>query len=104
MKIRWYNLKDLAAKNFKDIPTGPGIYFVRWSKNGKPVVIPRLGGIDWKGILYIGSAKNLREREFKKFGEGLTERLERILSAKLSSSARFMKLLVWMSMEFHGSN
>lgn len=62
MEIKWYKLEELAVKNFKDIPNDPGIYFVRWSKNGKPVPILRLGGSDHKGLLYVGSAVNLRRR------------------------------------------
>ena len=62
MEINWHNLKDLAVRKFNDIQSVPGIYFVRWSKNGKPISIPRLGGFDHKGILYIGSAVNLRRR------------------------------------------
>lgn len=62
MEIKWYKLKDLAVKKFNNIRNVSGIYFVRWSRNGKPVSIPRLGGLDHKGILYIGSAKKLRRR------------------------------------------
>lgn len=62
MEIEWYKLKDLAVKKFNNIHNVPGVYFVRRSKNGKPISIPRLGGVDHKGILYIGSAKKLRRR------------------------------------------
>jgi len=62
MEIKWYRLEDLAAKKFHNIPHNAGIYFVRWSRNGKPVPISRLKGFDDKGILYIGSAKKLRRR------------------------------------------
>jgi excinuclease UvrABC nuclease subunit len=62
IEIRWYKLKDLAVKKFNDIRNVSGVYFVRRSKNGKPISIPRLGGFDHKGILYIGSAKKLRRR------------------------------------------
>lgn len=62
MEIKWYKLKDLAVKNFTDIPNVSGIYFVRWAKNGTPVSIHRLRGFDHNGILYIGSAVNLRRR------------------------------------------
>ena len=75
MKINWHKLKDLAAKNFKDIPTDPGIYFVRWSKNGKPTSIPRLAGVDHKGILYIGSAAKLKKR-IRELWKGINGQVE----------------------------
>jgi len=56
MEIKWYKLKDLAVKDFGDVYNVSGIYFVRWSKNGKPVPIGRLGGVDPKGLVYIGCA------------------------------------------------
>ena len=62
MKINWYALKDLPLKKFGDVPDHPGVYFVRWTRNGKPVSVSRLGGVDSNGLLYIGSAKNLRRR------------------------------------------
>lgn len=73
--IKWHKLKDLAIKNFNGIPNVPGIYFVRWSKNGKPVSISRLRGIDHKGILYIGSAKKLRRR-IRELWRGINGRTE----------------------------
>jgi predicted GIY-YIG superfamily endonuclease len=60
--VTWHRLEDLAAKNFQEVPNGPGIYFVRWSKGGEAIPINRLSGCDNNGILYIGSAKNLRRR------------------------------------------
>ena len=62
MRIKWYKLEDLAVKESKNIPNVSGIYFVRWSKNRKPVSISRLGGVDHKGTLYIGSTAKLRRR------------------------------------------
>ncbi|MCD6222303.1 MAG: hypothetical protein J7K12_01285 [Thermoplasmata archaeon] len=62
MVITWYKIKDLTDSENRNIPEDPGIYFVRWARNGSPVHIPRLGGQDNKGILYIGSSKNIRER------------------------------------------
>ena len=44
------------------LPRSPGVYIIRWCRNGEPVRIGRLRGEDRKGILYIGSAKDLRER------------------------------------------
>jgi predicted GIY-YIG superfamily endonuclease len=62
MEIQWYKVKNLPLKKFRDVPNLSGVYFVRWLKNEKPVSIPRLRGVDHKGILYIGSAKNLKRR------------------------------------------
>lgn len=61
MDTTWYKLEDLAKERFNGIPKSPGIYFVRWSRDGRPVPIYRLGGCDDKGILYVGLAeKDLR--------------------------------------------
>jgi len=62
MEIKWFRLEDLATKKFYVVPNNPGIYFIRWSRNGRVVPIFRLKGCDNKGILYIGSAKKLRKR------------------------------------------
>ena len=75
MEIKWHKLKDLNVDNFKNIPKNSGIYFVRWSKDGSPVSIPRLDGIDQKGILYIGSAKELRRR-IRELWKGINGRVE----------------------------
>ncbi|MEM0049005.1 MAG: hypothetical protein QW424_01525 [Candidatus Bathyarchaeia archaeon] len=75
MEIKWCKLKNLADERFNNIHDVPGIYFVRWSRNGKPVSIPRLGGIDHKGILYIGSAARLRRR-IRELWEGIKGRVE----------------------------
>ena len=75
MEIKWYKLKDLAVRKFGDIHNVSGIYFVRWSKNEKTVSIPRLGGVDQKGILYIGSAKKLRRR-IRELWNGINGRVE----------------------------
>jgi hypothetical protein len=60
--MAWYKLEYLAKEEFNDVPQSPGVYFVRWSKGGRPVPVHRLGGRDDKGILYVGSSKNLRDR------------------------------------------
>lgn len=62
MDVKWYKLKELATENFDDIHNVPGIYFVRWSKNGNPEPVSRLKGIDKQGLLYTGRAKKLRMR------------------------------------------
>jgi len=45
------------------LPCKAGVYIIRWCKNGRPVKIGRLKGEDDKGILYIGSTNNLKERD-----------------------------------------
>ena len=62
MVITWYKIKDLTDSRFRNMPEDPGIYFVRWVRNGRPVPIPRLCDQDSKGILYIGGSKNIRRR------------------------------------------
>jgi excinuclease UvrABC nuclease subunit len=61
-RVTWCKLEDLARRRFVDVPKSPGVYFVRWSRRGKPVAIYRLGRRDEGGILYIGSSKDLRKR------------------------------------------
>jgi len=55
-------LVELAEKKFRDVPKEAGVYVIFWIRNGKPVAIPRIRGVDEKGILYMGSTKNLRQR------------------------------------------
>jgi len=45
----------LASNRFKDVPTEPGVYIVFWVREGRPVPIPRILGVDERGALYIGS-------------------------------------------------
>jgi hypothetical protein len=68
----WYKLKDLAEERFGIIPKNPGVYFVRWSRGGRPVPIHRLGGCDDKGILYIGPSKR-DLRRIREFWKAITE-------------------------------
>jgi hypothetical protein len=76
MRIEWYRLEDLADTKFHAVPKDKsGVYFVRRSKNGKAVPIPRLSGVDDKGILYIGSAKKLRRR-IRELWRGITGKVE----------------------------
>lgn len=72
MEKTWYKLANLATNKFKDVENVSGIYFVRWSRDGKPVAISRLGGVDQKGILYVGSAKNLKKR-VKRLWRGINQ-------------------------------
>ena len=62
MSSKWISLEELAEGRFRKAPSTSGIYFVRQLKNGKAICIPRLGSSDNEGVLYIGSAKNLRRR------------------------------------------
>ena len=55
-------LVGLVKGGFRGVPERAGVYVVFWAKNGKPVAIPRIRCLDEKGVLYIGSAKNLRQR------------------------------------------
>ena len=58
-------LTELAINRFRDVPTEPSVYVVFWVRDGKPVPIPRILGVDEKGVLYIGttrSKKGLRRR------------------------------------------
>jgi len=50
------SLKELEANEFKDLPAKPGVYIVFWFRGGRPAPIPRILGVDERGILYIGSA------------------------------------------------
>jgi hypothetical protein len=49
----------LDTKNEIDekAPDRPGIYKIYWIKNGVAQLIPRIGGNDTKGLLYIGETK-----------------------------------------------
>jgi len=62
MKIEWHKLAELAADKFRIVPSDAGVYIARWAKEGDAVPIGRLGGCDQKGILYVGSAKKLKNR------------------------------------------
>jgi hypothetical protein len=59
MRSPWH--EPIALKSIKDdwdsSPETPGVYIVM---RDRP--IPRIGGVDKTSILYIGKAKNLRER------------------------------------------
>ena len=63
MSETWHKLIDLAIIGFNSIPTNSGVYYLRWSKDDKPVQVPRLHGLDIEGILYIGSTPTLNSPE-----------------------------------------
>lgn len=72
----WKNLKKLSERvgrrTFVGVPEKPGIYVIRWLKNGKPAIINRFKGKDKRGILYIGSSTNLKTR-IKTFWKAATK-------------------------------
>jgi hypothetical protein len=57
--MNWWRLETTLLEK---VPPKPGVYIIRWIKDGKPTKIGRLKGIDPQGILYIGSTKNLKRR------------------------------------------
>jgi len=59
---QWYSLYRLAEQKWEIIPESPGVYVIRWGVEGKSKAIPRAGGVDEEGIIYIGRSKNLRRR------------------------------------------
>lgn len=59
----WIKLVDFP-KYAQELKGKFGVYILRWVKNEKPVEIKRIGGVDPKGILYIGTIKrkDLKDR------------------------------------------
>jgi predicted GIY-YIG superfamily endonuclease len=109
MEIKWYRLEDLAAKKFYNIPNNTGIYFIRWSRNGKPVPISRLRGLDDKGILYIGSAKKLRRR-VQELWKGINGKVEAHTIGKTIIFCKIFEVIdlnkyeiSWEELETHGN-
>ncbi len=70
LKIIWKNLKGLASKDFSYVERNPGIYFLRWVKNGIPAKINRFTESDPEGLLYIGKSNDLKSR-FKRIWNGI---------------------------------
>jgi hypothetical protein len=85
MKIIWKNLKELASRDFDNVPRKSGIYFLRWARNGNPVKINRLTESDYNGLLYVGESKDLKSR-FKRIWNGVN--LEKKSSIKNIDSLR----------------
>jgi len=56
---------ELSASGFRSVPTNPGVYIVFWWRNGKPVPISRVLGVDMKGVLYIGGTTGSLRRRLK---------------------------------------
>jgi hypothetical protein len=67
----WHNFSD---ENLDKIPEEPGVYKIRWFHKGKPKPIARLAGIDWEGILYIGSV-SAKKSASSAYSVGLRGRL-----------------------------
>ena len=73
--LKWsldYPLFD--SNQHLEVSGKPGVYRIRaFTEQGKPLPIPRLGGVDALGILHIGKSKNLgtRIRMFRQAAEGL---------------------------------
>ena len=62
------------TKQHLEVSGKPGVYRIRaFAEHGKPLPIPRFGGVDPLGILHIGKSKNLgaRIRMFRQAAEGL---------------------------------
>ena len=70
MKIAWRNLQELVSQDFPQIERKPGIYFLRWVKDGEPVIITRIAESDSNGLLYVGETKDLRRR-FQRIWRGI---------------------------------
>lgn len=64
---KWYALRNL---NFSSVPSTSGIYQFRWAINGELQLIRRVNGDDGSGLLYVGTAANLRGR-IKLFWRGI---------------------------------
>ena len=75
----------LASKKFRDIPTEPGVYIVFWVREGKTVPIPRILGVDERGVLYIGSTSKGKNKD------------EKCTESKKGLKGRIRKL--WISIE-----
>jgi hypothetical protein len=109
MEIEWFKLRDLATQKFKSIPKTPGIYFMRWVKDGTPVSIPRLAGSDNRGILYVGSTVRLRRR-IRDLWKGINGKIE---AHTIGRSIIFCKVseiismddyeISWEELETHGN-
>ncbi len=56
-----YRLADITPET-PVLPRDPCVYAVLWFRGGRPVPIPRMLGVDPKGILYIEATENLRRR------------------------------------------
>jgi len=55
-------LLKLSTLKCTEFPEEPGVYVIFWLRGENNVEICRFLGVDKKGVLYVGSAKNLRKR------------------------------------------
>ncbi|QOJ79036.1 hypothetical protein IG193_00790 [Infirmifilum lucidum] len=56
-----YRLADIAPDT-PTLPRDPCVYAVLWFRGGRPVPIPRMLGVDYRGVLYVEATENLRRR------------------------------------------
>lgn len=74
-------LIDLSRNRFKSVPETAGVYVIFWFRDGKPVPIHRILGVDERGVIYIGSTK-----------ESLKKRLRRLwISIEMAYGRRIRK-------------
>jgi len=74
-------LIELSRNRFSDVSETPGVYVVFWFRDGKPVPIHRILGVDERGVVYIGSTK-----------KSLKNRLRRLwISAEMAYGRRVRK-------------
>jgi len=59
MRVRWHSPARLASleATWEQLPATPGVYIIRG-----PKPVRRIGGVDRRGILYVGCASRLRSR------------------------------------------
>ena len=72
--ISWSGTYPLTSGHHLELGRRPGVYRIRvFTRDGRPVPIPRLNGIDELGILHIGHSEQLglRVRVFRQAAEGL---------------------------------
>ncbi len=66
-----YLISDIT-KWPEQLESKPGVYeIVALDRTGKPKAISRVGGVDGRGVLYIGRGKKLREERLNRLRKGL---------------------------------
>jgi len=70
-------------KHIERLKNKIGVYILRWAKNGNPVPIERIGGVDSEGILYIGvtERKGGLAKEISRLKEGILRKEFRLHTA-----------------------
>jgi len=59
-------LIELSRNRFSGVPETPGVYVVFWFRDGKPVPIHRILGVDVRGVVYIGSTKESLKKRLRR--------------------------------------